>query len=161
MLLVKLHLTGFYWGDVSLSNTLFRRDAGAFAAYLVDAETGELYDELTPGQRNYDLDLARTNIAGELMDVVASEALEADLDEVIAIADRIVSRYHALWSELTEAESFEQGRPLARGGPHPPPQRPRLRRRRARRSPPTSTAPPSASSRRSSTRGTTPGGCCA
>ncbi|MFB9375998.1 DUF4032 domain-containing protein [Kineococcus gynurae] len=109
VLLVKLHLTGFYWGDVSLSNTLFRRDAGAFAAYLVDAETGELYDELSPGQRNYDLDLARTNIAGELMDVVASEALEADLDEVIDIADRIVSRYQALWGELTEAESFERG----------------------------------------------------
>ena len=34
---------GFYWGDCSLSNTLFRRDAGAFAAYLVDAETGELH----------------------------------------------------------------------------------------------------------------------
>jgi len=109
VLLVKLHLTGFYWGDVSLSNTLFRRDAGAFAAYLVDAETGELHDELTPGQRNYDLDLARTNIAGELLDVVASEALDADIDEVIAIADRIVSRYNALWAELTEAESFEKG----------------------------------------------------
>ena len=40
VLLVRLHLTGFWWGDVSLSNTLFRRDAGAFAAYLVDAETG-------------------------------------------------------------------------------------------------------------------------
>ena len=42
LLLVRLHLIGFYRGDVSLSNTLFRRDAGAFAAYLVDAETGEL-----------------------------------------------------------------------------------------------------------------------
>jgi hypothetical protein len=43
LLLVRLHVIGFYWGDVSLSNTLFRRDAGAFAAYLVDAETGKLY----------------------------------------------------------------------------------------------------------------------
>ena len=43
LLLVRLHLIGLYWGDVSLSNTLFRRDAGSFAAYLVDAETGELY----------------------------------------------------------------------------------------------------------------------
>src|SRR6266540_3628562 len=42
-LLVRLHLSGFFWGDCSLSNTLFRRDAGAFAAYLVDAETGELH----------------------------------------------------------------------------------------------------------------------
>lgn len=109
VLLVKLHLTGFYWGDVSLSNALFRRDAGAFAAYLVDAETGELYDELSTGQREYDVDLARTNIAGELMDVVASEALDADMDEVLAISDRIVSRYHVLWAELTEPESFERG----------------------------------------------------
>ncbi|WP_442907567.1 DUF4032 domain-containing protein [Kineococcus sp. G2] len=109
VLLVKLHLTGFYWGDVSLSNTLFRRDAGAFAAYLVDAETGELYDELSTGQREYDLDVARTNIAGELMDVVASGALEVDMDDVLGISDRIISRYRALWSELTEAESFERG----------------------------------------------------
>ncbi|WP_432503690.1 DUF4032 domain-containing protein [Kineococcus arenarius] len=109
VLLVRLHLTGFYWGDVSLSNTLFRRDAGAFAAYLVDAETGELYDELSTGQREYDLDVARTNIAGELMDVVASGALEVDMDEVLNISDRIISRYRALWSELTEPESFERG----------------------------------------------------
>ena len=45
VLLVRLHLAGFWWGDVSLSNTLFRRDAGAFAAYLVDAETGELHGD--------------------------------------------------------------------------------------------------------------------
>ena len=49
VLLVRLHNVGFFWGDVSLSNTLFRRDAGAFAAYLVDAETGELHESgLTP-----------------------------------------------------------------------------------------------------------------
>src|SRR5437899_9018824 len=50
-LLVRLHLAGFFWGDCSLSNTLFRRDAGALAAYLVDAETGEHHGELTTGQR--------------------------------------------------------------------------------------------------------------
>ena len=27
-LMVRMHLTGFFWGDCSLSNTLFRRDAG-------------------------------------------------------------------------------------------------------------------------------------
>src|SRR4051794_28823195 len=42
VLLVRLHLAGFFWGDVSLSNVLFRRSAGEFSAYLVDAETGEL-----------------------------------------------------------------------------------------------------------------------
>ena len=37
-LLVRLHLAGFFWGDCSLSNTLFRRDAGALAAYLVEKQ---------------------------------------------------------------------------------------------------------------------------
>src|SRR5690606_7464932 len=66
VLLVRLHVLGFYWGDVSLSNALFRRDAEAFSAYLVDAETGDMHQDLTPGQRAYDIDLARTNIIGEL-----------------------------------------------------------------------------------------------
>ncbi|TRW44412.1 DUF4032 domain-containing protein [Georgenia yuyongxinii] len=108
VLLVRLHLTGFYWGDVSLSNTLFRRDAGAFAAYLVDAETGELHPQLTVGQRNYDLDLARTNIIGELMDLQAGEALDEDVD-VIEVGNQIVERYESLWAELTREESFEAG----------------------------------------------------
>ncbi len=47
VLLVRLHLADFYWGDVSLSNVLFRRSAGGFAAYLVDAETGELKSSLS------------------------------------------------------------------------------------------------------------------
>lgn len=76
VLLVRLHLVGFYWGDVSLSNTLFRRDAETFAAFLVDAETGDLHRELSPGQRSYDVDLARTNIIGELMDLAAGELLD-------------------------------------------------------------------------------------
>src|SRR5947209_15441814 len=49
-LLARLHLAGFMWGDCSLSNTLFRFDAGALAAYLVDAETAEMYEVLSPGQ---------------------------------------------------------------------------------------------------------------
>lgn len=106
VLLVRLHLLGFYWGDVSLSNTLFRRDAGAFAAYLVDAETGELHPTLTPGQRNYDVDLARTNIIGELMDLQAGEVLDEDVD-VVEVGNTIVERYESLWRELTDVESFD------------------------------------------------------
>jgi len=106
LLLVRLHNVGFFWGDVSLSNTLFRRDAGAFAAYLVDAETGELHESgLTPGQRAHDLDVARTNIAGEIMDLEAGGRLEGGVD-AIAIADGIVSAYHSLWAALTDEESF-------------------------------------------------------
>ena len=55
LLLVRLHLLGFWWGDCSLSNTLFRRDAEGFAAYLVDAETGEFQKNLSDGQREHDL----------------------------------------------------------------------------------------------------------
>ncbi|QPE03941.1 DUF4032 domain-containing protein [Microbacterium schleiferi] len=107
VLLVRLHNVGFFWGDVSLSNTLFRRDAGAFAAYLVDAETGELHESgLTPGQREHDLDVARTNIAGEIMDLEAGGRLEGGVDAV-EIADGIMSAYRSLWRELTEIETFE------------------------------------------------------
>ncbi|ACZ23069.1 hypothetical protein Sked_31730 [Sanguibacter keddieii DSM 10542] len=106
VLLVRLHLIGFYWGDVSLSNTLFRRDAETFAAYLVDAETGDLHPQLTDGQRTYDVDLARTNIIGELMDLAAGELLDEDTD-TIAIGDALVERYEELWSALTDEESFD------------------------------------------------------
>ena len=105
VLLVHLHLEGFYWGDVSLSNTLFRRDAGAFAAYLVDVETGALHERLTVGQRRYDLDLARTNIIGELMDLQAGDMFDPEADPV-AVGDDLVSRYEELWETLTSRERF-------------------------------------------------------
>ncbi len=108
VLLVRLHLTGFYWGDVSLSNTLFRRDAGAFAAYLVDAETGELHQALTTGQREHDLEVARVNIAGELMDLESGGLLDPEADPV-TVSELIVRRYRTLWAELTDSESFEVG----------------------------------------------------
>ena len=105
LLLVRLHLIGFYWGDVSLSNTLFRRDAGEFAAYLVDAETGELHPKLTPGQREYDVDLARTNIIGELMDLQAGGYFPLESDP-IDVGDRIRTQYDLLWNEVTAEESL-------------------------------------------------------
>ena len=106
VLLVRVHLAGFFWGDCSLSNTLFRRDAGAFAAYLVDAETGELHNSLSEGQRAHDIDLARTNIAGEMMDLFAAGQLDETVDP-IATADIVVERYEGLWRELTEWEAFD------------------------------------------------------
>jgi hypothetical protein len=106
LLLVRLHIAGFFWGDVSLSNTLFRRDAGAFAAYLVDAETGHLYESgLSNGQRENDLEIARVNIAGELMDLIASGHAQPGVDAV-ATSERIVAKYRELWAELTGVETF-------------------------------------------------------
>ncbi|GHD79597.1 uncharacterized protein DUF4032 [Salinibacterium amurskyense] len=106
VLLVRLHIVGFFWGDVSLSNTLFRRDAGAFAAYLVDAETGQLYDRLSNGQRENDLEIGRVNIAGELLDLQAGGRLEEDIDPV-EISNGIVAQYRTLWKELTGSERFD------------------------------------------------------
>jgi hypothetical protein len=109
VLLVRLHLAGFAWGDCSLSNTLFRRDAGAYAAYLVDAETGELHSRLSDGQRAYDLDLARVNISGELLDLEASGALHPSVDP-IEFGTEICGRYDGLWRELTRTSVYPAGK---------------------------------------------------
>ncbi|HEX6527768.1 MAG TPA: DUF4032 domain-containing protein [Streptosporangiaceae bacterium] len=102
-LLVRLHLTGFFWGDCSLSNTLFRYDAGLLEAYLVDAETSELHPSLTEGQRQYDLDLAVERVFGELLDLQAGDLLPADVDPM-EIAEELRRRYNELWGELTRDE---------------------------------------------------------
>jgi Domain of unknown function (DUF4032)/Lipopolysaccharide kinase (Kdo/WaaP) family len=107
-LLVNIHLAGFFWGDCSLSNTLFRRDAGALAAYLVDVETGELHDELTSSQRMHDLDIAEENLIGELLDVWA-ELGEDHVGEPEAVAEDVRREYDRLWTELTAHEEFGVG----------------------------------------------------
>lgn len=107
VLFARLHLTGFYWGDVSLSNILFRRDAGEFAAYLVDAETGEIHDKLTAGQRAHDLQIARTNLYGEFLDLEAGGMLDESLDPR-QLVSTIEERYQQLWAELTGVEEFTE-----------------------------------------------------
>jgi hypothetical protein len=102
-LLVRLHLSGFFWGDCSLSNTLFRFDAGALGAYLVDAETSEQHPSLTDGQRHFDVDLAQERVCGELLDLQAGELLPSEVDPV-EIADELARRYEGLWEELTREE---------------------------------------------------------
>jgi tRNA A-37 threonylcarbamoyl transferase component Bud32 len=105
VLIVRLHLAGFFWGDVSLSNVLFRRSAGEFAAYLVDAETGELHETLSDGQRAHDLDVALTNIYGELLDLQAGGLLDESF-EADDIVETLQERYDGLWQELTGTEEF-------------------------------------------------------
>ncbi len=102
-LLVRLHLAGFFWGDCSLSNTLFRRDAGALSAYLVDAETSTFHEQLSDGQRWEELEIARQNILGGLSDLEAMGRLPDDLDP-IEVIDEIVERYERLWSEVTRVD---------------------------------------------------------
>ncbi len=102
-LLVRLHLSGFFWGDCSLSNALFRYDARTLEAYLVDAETSEMHQELTPGQRGYDVELAVERVFGELLDLEAGALLPEGIDP-LEVAGELQRRYEGLWHELTREE---------------------------------------------------------
>jgi hypothetical protein len=102
-LLVRLHLAGYQWGDCSLSNTLFKLDAGDLEAYLVDAETMEHHPHLTDGQRQLDLDFAYERIGGELMDLEAGGLLADDIDP-LETADSVLERYHSLWGEVNRED---------------------------------------------------------
>jgi tRNA A-37 threonylcarbamoyl transferase component Bud32 len=106
VLITRLHLAGFFWGDCSLSNTLFRPSAGAYAAYLVDAETGELHDSVSDGQRAHDLDIATSNVFAEILDLQAGGYLDESVDPY-EIVDLLSARYQALWGELTAPEEFD------------------------------------------------------
>lgn len=110
LLLVRLHLLGFWWGDCSLSNALFRRDAESYAAYLVDAETGEFHDQLSKGQREHDLEIVQFNVAAELEDISLSGAIAVSeglvLDPVRA-SDAVIRRYRRLWQALTEPQLLD------------------------------------------------------
>ena len=97
-LLARLHLAGFFWGDCSLSNTLFRFDAGALSAYLVDAETAEIHPQLSDGQREYDAATSPTSRSPpSCIDLQAGELLAEDID-AIEVADDLVRRYRRLWA---------------------------------------------------------------
>ena len=106
LLLVRLHLLGFWWGDCSLSNTLFRRDAEGFAAYLVDAETGEFQKTLSDGQREHDLEIAHFNVAAELEDLALSGVLYPGMDPVRA-SETVMKRYRRLWAALRDPQSLD------------------------------------------------------
>ena len=106
LLLVRLHLLGFWWGDCSLSNTLFRRDAEGFAAYLVDAETGEFQKSLSDGQREHDLEIVHFNVAAELEDLALSGVLYPGMDPVRA-ADAVIRRYRRIWAALKEPQLLD------------------------------------------------------
>jgi hypothetical protein len=99
-LLVKLHLAGFYWGDCSLSNTLFRRDAGELQSTLVDAETSEAHESLSDGQRRQDLMIMEENVSGELGDLAAMVELPPAL-AAFDTGEHIRQRYERLWAEIS------------------------------------------------------------
>jgi hypothetical protein len=98
-LLVELHLLGCFWGDCSLSNVLYRYDAGAIEALLVDAETAELHPRLSDGQRRYDLAIMVENVSGEMADIAASQGLDVDQAD-LGLGEDIERRYEGLWREV-------------------------------------------------------------
>ena len=106
LLLVRLHLLGFWWGDCSLSNTLFRRDAEGFAAYLVDAETGEFQKSLSDGQREHDLEIVHFNVAAELEDLALSGVLYPGMEPARA-AEAVIRRYRRIWAALKEPQLLD------------------------------------------------------
>ncbi len=108
-LLVDLHRAGVYWGDCSLANTLFRRDGDTFAAYLVDAETSEVYPTLSDGQRAYDLDVLVENVAFGLADLAAFQGRPEAMDEQVEAAEAVRTRYTQLWSELFRQVEIQPG----------------------------------------------------
>ncbi len=103
-LLVDLHRGGVYWGDCSLANTLFRRDGDLIQAYLVDAETSEVHDQLSDGQRDYDLEVLVENVAFGLADLAAYGGRDLPdggaEDQAISEAESVQIRYRQLWAEL-------------------------------------------------------------
>jgi hypothetical protein len=99
-LLVDLHRGGVYWGDCSLANTLFRRDGDKIQAFLVDAETSEIHPSLSDGQRAYDLEVLVENVAYGLADLAAFQGRAEELDDAIAAAEGVRTRYEAVWAEL-------------------------------------------------------------
>jgi hypothetical protein len=105
VLLVRLHLVRFYWGDVSLSNVLFRRNAGEVAAYLVDAETGEFRPQLTDQMREWDLEVGCENVFAELLDLEASGEVEGGADPE-HVVEMLRKQYHSLWDTLTGTDKF-------------------------------------------------------
>jgi hypothetical protein len=102
-LLVQLHLSGVYWGDCSLSNTLFKRDAGSLQAYLVDAETSEVHPSLSDNLRSYELDIMEENISGALADLAATGLIPGDYP-IFETGAYIRERYDKLWAEINQEE---------------------------------------------------------
>ena len=101
-LLVDLHRSGVFWGDCSLANTLFRRDGDRIQAYLVDAETSEVFPQLSAGQREYDLDILVENVAFGLADLAAMQGWDDDADDAIGAAERVRTRYGQIWTVIKD-----------------------------------------------------------
>jgi hypothetical protein len=113
-LLVRLHRQGVYWGDASLSNMMILFGNEQFPeigirtvlkAVLADAETVELYPQLSEGMRLADVEYFLETMAWTEADAVASgitrEPLMTDADRAY-----ILNRYRDLYEVEREEQSF-------------------------------------------------------
>jgi hypothetical protein len=98
-LLVELHLAGCYWGDCSLSNVLYRFDAGGIEAIMIDAETSRVYEKISDGERLEDIEIMKENLAGDMADIAAMSGVAID-EADLALGSDVETRYSALWDEL-------------------------------------------------------------
>ena len=108
-LLVDLHRSGVYWGDCSLANTLFRRDGDKIQAFLVDAETSQIYPSLSDGQRAYDLEILVENVAFGLADLSAMQGRDEGFEDAVEAAETVRERYTAVWDELHQEPELLPG----------------------------------------------------
>lgn len=99
VLLVEVHRAGVFWGDCSLGNVLLLRGPAGERAWFLDAETSELHERLSDGQRRADLDIVQENITGGLLDLGARELPPGECYESVAAeAQLVLDRYADLWS---------------------------------------------------------------
>jgi len=104
-LLVELHTLGCFWGDCSLSNTLYRFDAETIETIMVDAETAAMFETLTDGQREEDLDIMIINVAGGMADIAAERGIALD-EADLTLGEDIADRYRGLWAELNDTPTI-------------------------------------------------------
>jgi len=110
-LLARLHNAGFFWGDASLSNALFRRDSDYLSAFALDTETGELHSRLTAGQRSLDIETAVVNVAGGLCDLAAAGELPEQVDP-FDTATRLGESYERIWDEIHGPSTYDPENPM-------------------------------------------------
>jgi hypothetical protein len=93
-------MAGCFWGDCSLSNVLYRFDAGEIEAIMIDGETTAIHPSLSDGQRMEDIEIMKENVAGEMADIAAAIGMEIEIGD-LALGSDIAERYAGLWHELT------------------------------------------------------------
>jgi hypothetical protein len=105
VLLVRLHLAGFLWGDVSLSNI---SSAATPASSRPTSSTPRPASCTTPLRRP-----ARTrprhrrvNLFGEFIRPRGEGTAPRGLDPLALVSEQIETRYHELWQQLTGVEEF-------------------------------------------------------